>query len=61
MVPASIILGLSGGPLWTSLNSYITKIARLEASLTDAKEEIIVTKFFGIFWGVFNIGKYQKH
>ena len=57
MVPTSIIVGISASPLWTSLSSYITKIAQLEARLTNTSPEIVVTKFFGIFWGVFNIGE----
>ncbi|XP_023214108.1 protein unc-93 homolog A-like [Centruroides sculpturatus] len=57
LIPTSIILGLGGAPLWTSKCSYLTHISIEYAQLTGNKVETIVTRFFGIFFMVFQSGQ----
>lgn len=57
MYPASILVGLSGAPLWTSEGSYVTQIGMLHAKLRGKKSETGVTLFFGIFFAFFQTSK----
>jgi hypothetical protein len=58
MVPASLYLGLCAAPLWTAQCSYFTKSARRYATLSGDNENIIVTRFFGIFFTIFQMCEY---
>jgi hypothetical protein len=57
MLPASIIVGICAAPLWTAQCSYFTKIAGRYAKLSGDTEEVIVTRFFGIFFMFFQLCK----
>ena len=60
MYPASILLGLSGAPLWTAEGAYVTQIGILNAELKGKKSETGVTHFFGIFYAFFQTSKFKK-
>lgn len=55
MVPASIIVGLTAAPLWTAQCSYFTKIARRYSQLADVAEDVVLSRFFGIFFFTFQL------
>ena len=58
LIPASIIVGVCAAPLWTAQCSYFTKIAGRYAALTGDPEDVIVTRFFGIFFMFFQMCEY---
>lgn len=53
MIPASIILGLGGAPLWTAKCAYLTTLASEYARQTGQKTVDVVTRFFGVFFMIF--------
>ncbi|CAF1414159.1 unnamed protein product [Adineta ricciae] len=50
MYPAAVFVGLSSPLLWTSAYSYITDLASKYAEKTNAKKEVIIGRFIGIFY-----------
>lgn len=58
MYPASILSGLAAAPLWASKGTYVTEIGTLYAELKGIHFEAGVTKFFGIFFGIFETSMY---
>ena len=59
MLPASVIIGASAAPLWTAQSSYLTLIGRRYAKLTGEADDVIITRFFGIFYTIFQLCEYQ--
>ena len=55
MIPASIIAGISASPMWTAQCSYFTIIAQRYADLTGQKSADVVSRFFGIFFMIFQM------
>lgn len=53
MIPASIVLGIGGAPLWTAKCAYLTILANEYAHATGQKTVDVVTRFFGIFFMIF--------
>jgi len=60
MYPASVLVGLSGAPLWTSESAYVTQLGSLNAELKGKKSETGVTFFFGIFFAIFQTCKLRN-
>ncbi|XP_072032785.1 protein unc-93 homolog A-like [Amphiura filiformis] len=50
LIPASILLGLAGAPLWSSKCTYLTTIGMRYAVIHNEKSDVIVSRFFGIFF-----------
>ncbi|XP_063872168.1 UNC93-like protein isoform X1 [Scylla paramamosain] len=50
LLPTGILLGLAAAPLWSSKCTYLTKVGTKYAQLTGQNEEVIVTRYFGIFF-----------
>ncbi|XP_042205192.1 UNC93-like protein isoform X2 [Homarus americanus] len=53
LVPTAIILGLGAAPLWSSKCTYLTKVGARYSELAGDSRDIIITKFFGIFFMFF--------
>ncbi|XP_046556131.1 UNC93-like protein [Haliotis rubra] len=53
MVPASILIGVGAGPLWSAKSTYLTTIAVWYAKLTGQSEDAILNRFFGVFFMFF--------
>jgi hypothetical protein len=50
MIPAGLAVGLGGGPLWCAKCTYLTVVAEAYASLSDLSADVLVTRFFGLFF-----------
>jgi len=50
LVPSSIIVGLSGAPLWSAKSAYLTTSAARYAKLVDENKDAQINVFFGIFF-----------
>ncbi|XP_039251352.2 protein unc-93 homolog A-like [Styela clava] len=57
LVPASIILGFSGAPLWSAKCTYLTTVAKRYARLTNESVDAVVNRFFGIFFLIFQMNQ----
>ncbi|CAL7950379.1 unnamed protein product [Xylocopa violacea] len=50
MIPAGLLVGIGGGPLWCAKCTYLTVVAEAYATLSDVTADILVTRFFGVFF-----------
>ncbi|KAK8737945.1 hypothetical protein OTU49_004314 [Cherax quadricarinatus] len=50
LVPTAIILGLGAAPMWSAKCTYLTKVGARYAELVGDDKEVIITRFFGIFF-----------
>ncbi|CAL4185761.1 unnamed protein product, partial [Meganyctiphanes norvegica] len=53
LAPSSIIVGVAAGILWTSKCTYLNMVGNKYANLTGEKSEVVITRFFGIFFMFF--------
>ncbi|EFN78270.1 UNC93-like protein [Harpegnathos saltator] len=50
MIPTGLSVGLGGGPLWCAKCTYLTVAAEVYASVSDMTVDVLVTRFFGLFF-----------
>lgn len=50
MIPAGLLVGLGGGPLWCAKCTYLTVVAEAYATVSDIAADVLVTRFFGLFF-----------
>jgi hypothetical protein len=50
LVPAALLVGIGGGPLWCSQSVYIKTIAKIYAEHEGRSTATILARFFGIFF-----------
>ena len=53
LIPSSVLLGLTAGPLWTSQSVYLARKAYSYSERTAVDEHTILTRFNGIFFCMF--------
>ncbi|XP_066997583.2 UNC93-like protein [Anabrus simplex] len=57
VTPTAVLVGLGGGPFWCAQCIYLCVVADVYARLTAASTEIIVVRFFGIFYMIYEFGQ----
>ncbi|XP_077295709.1 UNC93-like protein [Arctopsyche grandis] len=57
MIPAGLIVGFGGGPLWCAKCTYLTVVAGAYSKLTGIKKEVLVVRFFGLFFMIFQFAQ----
>ncbi len=55
LVPASALVGVGAGVLWTSQNIYMSRCAAREARATGERVDDVTSRFNGIFWAGFQL------
>lgn len=50
MIPAGLLVGLGGGPLWCAKCTYLTVAAEAYSTVSDIAVDVLVTRFFGLFF-----------
>ncbi|XP_015183523.1 PREDICTED: UNC93-like protein [Polistes dominula] len=50
MIPAGLMVGLGGGPLWCAKCTYLTVVSEAYATISDLASDVLVTRFFGLFF-----------
>ncbi|XP_031844360.2 UNC93-like protein [Nomia melanderi] len=50
MIPAGFLVGIGAGPLWCAKCTYLTVAAEAYATLSDVATDVLVTRFFGVFF-----------
>ena len=53
LIPSGILLGIGAGPLWTAKCTYLTEIAGFYSVLSQEISEVVVNRFFGLFFTMF--------
>jgi len=53
MIPAGLLVGLGGGPLWCGKCTYLSVVSEIYSELTQVPAETLVVRFFGIFFMLF--------
>jgi len=59
MTTASVLVGLCAAPLWTAQCSYFTVIAQHYQRLTGQNSDVVVSRFFGLFFMFFQACEYS--
>ncbi len=57
LLPCAVLLGVGAGPLWTAKCTYLTEIAGFYSKLSGEANEIVVNRFFGIFFCMFQMSQ----
>ncbi|KAJ8920309.1 hypothetical protein NQ315_011971, partial [Exocentrus adspersus] len=50
MIPAGLLIGIGGAPLWCAKCTYLTVISETYSKINGVASDIVVTRFFGIFF-----------
>lgn len=50
LIPTAILLGIGAAPMWSSKCTYLTKVGTRYAHIVGENPEVIITRFFGIFF-----------
>ncbi|XP_026738964.1 UNC93-like protein [Trichoplusia ni] len=50
LVPAGMMVGFGGGPLWCAKCTYLSVVAEPYAKLSGISAEVLVVRFFGLFY-----------
>ncbi|XP_072033734.1 protein unc-93 homolog A-like [Amphiura filiformis] len=50
LIPPSVLLGLSGAPLWAAQSTYLTTVGIKYSLMTKETRDVVVSRFFGIFF-----------
>lgn len=52
-IPAALLVGFGGGPLWCGKCTYLSVAADVYAELSNVPADVVVVRFFGIFFMIF--------
>ncbi|XP_069973442.1 UNC93-like protein [Penaeus vannamei] len=50
LVPTAVVVGLGAAPMWSAKCTYLTKVGTIYADLVGVNSDVIITRFFGIFF-----------
>ncbi|XP_042887689.1 UNC93-like protein [Penaeus japonicus] len=50
LVPTAVVVGLGAAPMWSAKCTYLTKVGTIYADLVGVSSDVIITRFFGIFF-----------
>ncbi|KAL0838654.1 hypothetical protein ABMA28_016729 [Loxostege sticticalis] len=50
LVPAGMMVGFGGGPLWCAKCTYLSVVAEPYSKLSGVSAEVLVVRFFGLFF-----------
>ncbi len=53
LIPSACILGTFAGGLWSAKCTYLTELAYMFSELTGESSEVVVNRFFGYFFAMF--------
>jgi len=57
MIPAGLLVGLGGGPLWCGKCTYLTVVSEVYSELTNLPADTLVVRFFGVFFMIFQFAQ----
>ncbi|XP_066286409.1 protein unc-93 homolog A-like [Branchiostoma lanceolatum] len=53
LIPASVLVGAAAACLWAANGAYLTELAVKYAQVSKENLSVVITRFFGIFFGIF--------
>ncbi|XP_035685783.1 protein unc-93 homolog A-like [Branchiostoma floridae] len=53
LIPASVLVGAAAACLWAANGAYLTELAIKYAQVSKENLSVVITRFFGIFFGIF--------
>ncbi|PSN52296.1 UNC93-like protein [Blattella germanica] len=57
MIPAGLLVGFGGGPLWCGKCTYLSVVSEIYSDLTKVPADTLVVRFFGIFFMIFQFAQ----
>ncbi|XP_053610149.1 UNC93-like protein [Plodia interpunctella] len=57
LIPAGLIVGLGGGPLWCAKCTYITVVSEAHSSISKINAEALLVRFLGLFFMIFQMNQ----
>lgn len=57
MIPAGLLVGFGGGPLWCGKCTYLSVVSEIYTELTNVPADTVVIRFFGIFFMIFQLAQ----
>lgn len=57
MIPAGLLVGFGGGPLWCGKCTYLSVVSEIYSELTNVPAETLVVRFFGLFFMIFQFAQ----
>ncbi|CAH1778626.1 unnamed protein product [Owenia fusiformis] len=57
LIPGAIVLGFGAAPLWSAKCTYLTETGIEYAKLSGERSEVVINRFFGFFFLVFQTGQ----
>jgi hypothetical protein len=57
MIPAGLLVGLGGGPLWCGKCTYLSVVSEIYSELTNVPTDTLVVRFFGVFFMIFQFAQ----
>ena len=61
IIPTAVILGFGAAPLWSAKCTYLTQTGVWYSKQTGEMEDVIINRFFGVFFMIFQSSKYQSY
>lgn len=57
MIPAGLIVGLGGGPLWCGKCTYLSVVSEAHSMISKISAEVLLVRFLGIFFMIFQMNQ----
>ncbi|CAH0585566.1 unnamed protein product [Chrysodeixis includens] len=57
MIPAGLIVGLGGGPLWCAKCTYLSVVSEAHSKLSKISAEALLVRFLGLFFMIFQMNQ----
>ncbi|XP_049873574.1 UNC93-like protein [Pectinophora gossypiella] len=57
MIPAGLIVGLGGGPLWCAKCTYISVVSEAHSKISNISAEALLVRFLGLFFMIFQMNQ----
>ncbi|KAI8436993.1 hypothetical protein MSG28_010395 [Choristoneura fumiferana] len=57
MIPAGLMVGLGGGPLWCAKCTYISVVSEVHSKISGIPAEALLVRFLGLFFMIFQMNQ----
>ncbi|KAM3965259.1 UNC93-like protein [Aphomia sociella] len=57
LIPAALIVGLGGGPLWCSKCTYLSVVSEVHSKISNIPAEALLVRFLGLFFMIFQMNQ----
>ncbi|XP_063383842.1 UNC93-like protein isoform X1 [Cydia fagiglandana] len=57
MIPAGLMVGLGGGPLWCAKCTYISVVSEVHSKISNIPAEALLVRFLGLFFMIFQMNQ----